>query len=142
MSSVVVLFSSGVVPGLGISKIYSDQNIQCGHLSLCLGTTALTSGTSGRSCSVSRGVEASTRENSYKSVYSKTLQGVVGTEVKSATPGVMPRPASLVTTLRSWAVDTSAIRPPSGVDCDTMRGRGTGIWLLVVAMVPGGEQRI
>ena len=62
-SSVVVMFSAGAVSGLGIGKISSAQNIECGHLTLCLGSTALTSGAAGRPCSASRGVEASTREN-------------------------------------------------------------------------------
>ena len=103
-SSVVVMFSAGAVSGLGIGKISSAQNIECGHLTLCLGSTALTSGAAGRPCSASRGVEASTREN-IQVFIPKTLQGIFGTAVNSTTPGVMPRPASLVTTLRSWAVD-------------------------------------
>ena len=71
--SVVVLFAAGVVPGLGVGKVNLGQNSRCNHLSLCLGSTALTSGTCGSSSSVSRGVEAFTRENIYYSVYSKIL---------------------------------------------------------------------
>ena len=70
--------------------------------------------------------QAPTRENIYYSVYSKTVLGIVSTAVNSATHGVRPGPASLVTTLRSWAVETSPIRPPSGVVRDTTRARGTG----------------
>ena len=68
--SAVVFFSAaaagvGVVPGLRVGKVNLAQNSQCNHLSLCLGSTALTSGTCSSSSSVSRGVEASTRENIY-----------------------------------------------------------------------------